>query len=166
MRNQYGKEQLLPQKKGNLEIIWERTYACKCEEGGWETESTPRRETEWENDIVMYAYPFKTDYLTGKATCKEPCQTPEKIKEVERKFVFYYAKSLSKRNLMALYKMGQIGEGPYSKLAKWILKGLIYLMGEDLKNAECNFHAVQKEREHLLKLPPCVPIAQRPGGCD
>ena len=153
--------------KGNLEIIWERTYACKCENTGkWETEPTPRRETEWENDIVMYAYPFKTDYLTGKATCKEPCQTPEKIKEVERKFVLYCSRFICLKDKVALYKMGLKGIGRYSTLAKWILKGLIYLMEKDMKNAERNFHAAGKELEHLQKLPPCVPIAQRPGGCD
>jgi hypothetical protein len=112
----------------------------------------------------MYVYPFKTDYLTGKATCKEPCQTPEKIKEVERKL--HDSQYIPLRDKVALYKMGLMGIGLYSKLAKRILKGLIYLMEKDMKNDERDFHAVVKEREHLLKLPPCVPIAQRPGGCD
>jgi hypothetical protein len=150
--------------KGNLEIITERTYACKCENTN-ESAIESRKETEWENDIVKYDYPFKTDYLTGGATCKEPCQTPEKIKEAQRKLVLYCSRFIGLKNKVALYKMGLKGIGRYSTLAKWILKGLIYLMEKDMENAELNFHAAGKKLEHLQKLPPCVPIAQRPPDC-
>ncbi len=154
--------------KGNLEIIWERTYACKCENTGkWETEPTPRRETEWENDIVMYAYPFKTDYPTGGATCPKPCVTQEQFDAAASDLISwgYKVVALETAVNVATVALAAAAASLNPYLVALATAALLKAK-QSLDNAKSSRDAAQKRFDELMKLPPCVPWPQRPGGCD
>ena len=153
--------------EGDLEIIWERTYACKCEiTGEWETEPTPRIETEWEYDVVLYAPPPKIDYLTGGATCLDPCVTQEQIDAALNNLNYWGVMVAALETQLEIVKR----LAALIKKKKPALAPLVALIvrqaQKNLDDAKSSRDVAQKKFDELIKLPYCVPKPQRPGGCD
>jgi hypothetical protein len=150
----------------SYEIITERTYVCKCENTN-KSAIESRKETEWENDIVAYDYPFKTDYLTGGATCQYPCVTREQIDAATSAYTSWdynvagWITAVAAAKLAS--KIAAASLNPY--LIAFAVTALSYAE-QSLDNAKSSFDAAHEKLNELRKLPYCYPKPQRPGGCD
>ena len=151
--------------KHDLETIYARTYACKCENTGkWETEPTPRIETEWEYDIPDDPV---IDSLTGGATCPDPCVTQEQIDAAASDLISWGYKVVALETAVNVatvaLAMAAASLNPY---LIGLATAALLKAKQSLDNAKSSRDAAQKKFNELCKLPPCVPKPQRPGGCD
>jgi hypothetical protein len=158
--------------KHDLEIIYARTYACKCENTGkWETEPTPRIETEWEYDIPDDPV---IDSLTGGATCPKPCVTTEQFDAAASDLISWGYKvvaletavNVAKVALAAALAAAAAAATPSIPYLVALATAALLKAEQSLDNAKSSRDAAQKRFDELMKLPPCVPRPQRPGGCD
>ena len=151
--------------KHDLETIYARTYACKCENTGkWETEPTPRIETEWEYDIPDDPV---IDFLTGGATCPDPCVTQGQIDAAASDLISWGYKVVALETAVNVatvaLAMAAASLNPY---LIGLATAALLKAKQSLDNAKSSRDAAQKKFNELCKLPPCVPKPQRPGGCD
>ena len=148
--------------KHDLETIYARTYACKCENTGkWETEPTPRIESKWEYNIPDDPV---IDYLTGGATCPDPCVTQEQIDAATSDYVSWEYKVAGWETAVDFAKVAlEIANIP---LLKGLAKAAELKAKQSLDNAKSSRDAALEKLNELRKLPYCYPKPQRPGGCD